>query len=66
MELRSIMFGELDSVDKITMASWASLIPANLHCKLGTYTECEEVGDVNNGLVGIDYSMPIGFVLRGK
>lgn len=66
MEFRPIMFSELDAADKTTIESWAPLIPAQFHCKVGTYAKCEEVGDCDRGLYGIEYSLPIGFVLSGK
>lgn len=66
MGLRPIVFRDLNHSEKSAIEYWASMIPENLHCKLGTYGKCEEVGDSSNGVAGVSYSMPIGFVLSGK
>lgn len=66
MDFRSIIFDELDASYRAAIESWASLIPSKFPCTLGTYDECDVVGDVNGGLTGINYAMPIGFVLSGR
>lgn len=66
MNLRTIAFNNLEADDRSAIAPWIPLIPAGLQCTIAEYTKCEEVGNSNNGLLNINSSMPIGFVLGGK